>query len=152
MTTLEKLRELGLELPPVAAPVGAYVPAVRAGKLIFTAGQLPTREGKLLAEGKVPTDVPLEAASEAARQACLNALAAAAAEAGNLDAVARVVRLNVFVNSAPGFTDQAKVANGASELLGRLFGDAGRHSRCAVGVAELPLNAPIELDLIVEAR
>lgn len=152
MTTLEKLRELGLELPPVAAPVGAYVPAVRAGKLIFTAGQLPTRGGKLLAEGKVPTDVPLEAASEAARQACLNALAAAAAEAGDLDAVARVVRLNVFVNSAPGFTDQAKVANGASELLGGLFGDAGRHSRCAVGVAELPLNAPVELDLIVESR
>ena len=100
----------------------------------------------------MPTDVPLEAASEAARQACLNALAAAAAEAGNLDAVARVVRLNVFVNSAPGFTDQAKVANGASELLGWLFGDAGGHSRCAVGVAELPLNAPVELDLIVEVR
>lgn len=152
MTTLEKLRELGLELPPVAEPVGAYVPAARSGKFIFTAGQLPTRDGKLLAEGKVPTDVPLEAASGAARQACLNALAAAAAAAGGLDAIARIVRVNVSVNSAPGFTDQAKVANGASELLGWLFGDAGRHSRCAVGVAELPLNAPVELDLIVEAH
>ena len=152
MTTLEKLRELGLELPPVAAPVGAYVPAVRAGKLIFTAGQLPMREGKLLAAGKVPTEVPLEPAAQAARQACLNALAAAAAEAGSLEAITRVVRLNVFVNSAAGFTDQAKVANGASELLGQLFGDAGRHSRCAVGVAELPLNEPVELDLIVEVR
>ena len=148
MTLTEKLRALALELPEVVAPVGAYVPAVRCGKLVFTSGQLPTRNGQLFAEGQVPTDVALEAAQLAACQACLNALAAAAAEAGSLEAIARILRLNVFVNSARGFTDQAKVANGASELLGELF-ETG-HTRCAVGVAELPLNAPVELDLIVE--
>jgi enamine deaminase RidA (YjgF/YER057c/UK114 family) len=98
----------------------------------------------------VPADVPLEAAQAAAAQAVLNALAAAKTAAGSLEAIARVVRLNVFVNSSPGFTEQPKVANGASELLLKLFGDAGRHSRCAVGAAELPMNSPVELDLIVE--
>lgn len=152
MTIEEKLKELGLELPPAAKPVGAYVPAVRSGRLVFTAGQLPMSGGALVAEGKVPDDVSLHVAQSAARQAVLNALAAVAAEAGSLDAVARVVRLNVFVQSGAGFADQAKVANGASELLVTLFGDAGRHTRCAVGAGQLPLNAPVEVDLIVEVK
>jgi len=152
MTPQQRLRELGLELPAVPRAVGAYVPAVRTGDLIVTAGQLPTRDGGLIAAGKVPADISLDAASAAARQACLNALAAVSAEAGGLDAVARVVRLNVFVNSSPGFTDQAAVADGASELLVALFGDPGRHTRCALGAAELPLNAPVELDLTVQVK
>jgi len=147
-----RLKELGIDLPAAAKPVGAYVPAGRAGGLVFTAGQIPTRDGQLTATGKVPADVPLAAARAAARQACLNALAAVRAEVGSLDAVARVVRLNVFVNSAAGFTDQAQVANGASELLVEVFGDAGRHTRCAIGAAELPLDAPVELDVVVETR
>ncbi len=150
MTAEARLKEQGIELPAPAAPVGAYVPAVRAGGLVLTAGQLPSIAGRLTATGKVPADVPVEAGQAAARQACLNALAALRAELGSLDAVARVVRLNVFVNSSPGFTEQAKVANGASELLAEVFGEAGRHTRCAIGAAELPLNAPVELDLIVE--
>ena len=145
-----RLVELGLSLPPAPAPIGAYVPAVRSGRLVFTAAQLPMKDGKLTAAGKVPADVPLEAAQAAAAQAVLNALAAAKTAAGSLDAIARVVRLNVFVNSSPGFTEQPKVANGASDLLVKLFGDAGRHTRCAVGAAELPMNSPVELDLIVE--
>ena len=150
MTITERLKELGFELPPPARPVGAYIPAVRTGNLVFTAGQLPIAGGELIAEGKVPADVPLELAQAAARQAVLNAISAAAEAAGHLDAISRVVRLNVFVNSAPGFTDQAKVADGASELLAAIFGDDGRHTRCAIGAAELPLNAPVELDLVVE--
>ena len=150
MSIEAKLATMGLELPPTAQPVGAYVPAVRTGNLIFTAGQLPLAAGKLLAAGKVPDDVSIETGQAAARQAVLNALAAIRSLIGSLDHVSRVVRVNVFVNSAGGFTDQAKVANGASELLLELFGDAGRHTRCAIGAAELPLNAPVELDLIVE--
>jgi enamine deaminase RidA (YjgF/YER057c/UK114 family) len=152
MTPEQKLRELALELPAPARPVGKYVPAVRAGQLVFTSGQIPTKDGKLIAAGKVPTEVSLEQAQAAARQAALNAVAAVRGELGTLDAVARIVRMNVYVNSAPGFTDQAKVANGASELLLEIFGDAGKHTRCAVGAAELPLNAPVELDLVVLAR
>ncbi len=152
MTPEERIETLGLQLPTPPKPVGSYVPAVRTGGLIVTAGQLPTQGGELLAEGKVPSDVPLEVAQAAAMQAALNGLAAVAGELGEagLSAVRRVVRLNVFVNSAAGFTDQAKVANGASDLLVGVFGDAGRHARCAVGVAELPLAAPVELDLTVE--
>ena len=152
MNVHEKLKAMGIQLPPTPKPVGSYVPAVRTGPLVYTSGQLPIREGALTCTGKVPSEVPLERAQAAAKQACLNALAAVCSAAGSLDAVARVVRLNVFVNSAEGFTDQAKVANGASELLTEVFGDAGRHTRCAVGAAELPLNAPVELDLIVEVR
>lgn len=152
MTPEERLKALGLELPAVAPPAGAYVPTVRTGNLLFTAGQLPLRDGKLIAAGKVPTDLPQDLAEAAAMQAVLNALAAVAQAAGpaGLAAVRRVVRMNVFVNSAPGFTAQPKVANAASDLLLALFGDAGRHTRCAVGAAELPLNAAIELDLVVE--
>ncbi len=150
MSAEAKLRELGFELPAAPEPVGAYVPAVRVGNLVFTSGQLPTKDGKLIAEGKVPEDVAVEAAQFAARQGCLNALAAVAAEAGGLDAITRIVRLNVFVNSTRGFTDQAKVANGASEMLEIVFKRG--HTRCAVGVAELPMDAPVELDMIVECK
>ena len=152
MTPEEKIRQLGLELPAAPEPVGAYVPAVRAAKMVSTSGQLPMREGKLIATGKVPADVPLETAQVAARQAVLNALAAVRGLTGSLDEVVRIVRANVFVNSAPGFTDQAQVANGASELLIGVFGEAGRHTRCAIGASALPLNAPVEIDLVVEVR
>ena len=150
MTPEQKLQSLGIELPPTASPVGAYVPAVRTGNLVLTAGQLPMKNGSLTAAGKVPADVSLEDAQLAARQALLNALSALRAEIGSLDNVSRVVRLNVLVNSTTGFTDQAKVANGASDLLLEVFGDAGRHTRTAVGAAELPLNAPVELDITAE--
>ena len=148
----EKLAELGIELPGVASPVGAYVPVVRTGQLVFTAGQLPLREGELIAAGKVPSDVSLEQAYAGARQAALNALAAIRQELGSLDKIAQVVRVTCFVNSAPGFTAQAKVADGASDLLAEIFGNGGLHTRCAIGAAELPLNAAVELDLIVEVR
>ncbi len=146
----DALHQAGLEVPPPPKPVGLYVPALRTGNLVFTSGQLPVAAGTLLATGKVPADVPLERAQQCARQAVLNALAAVEAAVGSLDAVRRVVRLNVFVNSAPGFHDQAKVANAASEILVRAFGESGAHTRCAIGAAELPLNAPVELDLVVE--
>jgi len=147
-----KLQQLGIQLPRPGRPVGAYVPAVRTGNLVFTAGQLPIRDGKLAATGKVPTDVSLDAARAAARIAALNALAAVRGEIGSLDNVVRVVRLNVFVNSSASFTGQAKVANGASDLLVEIFSEAGNHTRCAIGAAELPLNAPLELDLTVETQ
>ncbi len=141
---------MGLSLPPVPEPVGAYVPAVRTGNLVFTAGQIPTRDGQLIAEGRVPDDVAIEAARRAARQCVLNGLAAVLSVVPSLDDVIRIVRMNVYVASSPRFTDQAKVANEASEFLVDLFGRAGKHTRCAVGVASLPLNAPVELDLVVE--
>jgi len=145
-----RLAELGLELPAVAAPAGAYVPAVVTGNLVFTAGQLPFVDGALPATGKVGAAVTAEEAAALARQAALNALAAAADAIGSLDRVTRVVKAVVFVNSAPGFTAQPTVANGGSQLLGEVFGDAGRHARSAVGVAELPLDSPVELELILE--
>jgi len=150
MTPEQKLQSLGIELPPTASPVGAYVPAVRTGNLVLTAGQLPLKDDSLTTAGKVPADVSLQDAQLAARQALLNALAALRAKIGSLDNVSRIVRLNVLVNSTTGFTDQAKVANGASDLLLEVFGDAGRHTRTAVGAAELPLNAPVELDITAE--
>ena len=150
MSVEQRIKELGFELPPPPKPVGAYVQAARTGNLVYTAGQIPTRDGKLIVSGKVPTDVPLEEAQKAARQAALNGLAAIGSVLGSLDAIRRIVRINVFVNSAPGFTEHAKVANGASEFLVAVFGEAGKHSRCAIGAAELPLNAPVEIDFIVE--
>ena len=149
-TPTERLAELGLTLPGVAAPLAAYVPAVRVGDLVYTSGQLPGVEGKLIALGKVGSAVTSETAAECAGLATLNALAAVAAEAGGLDAVARVVKVVVFVASDPSFTGQAQVANGASQLLGDVFGGAGKHARSAVGVAVLPLDAPVELELVVE--
>ena len=150
MTPEDKLRDLGLELPPAPKPVGAYVPAVRTGNLVFVSGQLPIRGGELVARGHVSGEVPVELAMACARQACLNALAVLAAEVGDLSKVARIVRLTGHVSSDRGFTDQAKVLNAASELLVQVFGDAGRHSRAAIGAADLPLGAPVELEMIVE--
>ncbi len=144
-----RLLELGIELPEVVAPVAAYVPAVRTGNLVYTAGQLPMAGGKLAATGKVGADVSPEVCKSLARICALNALAAVDSLVG-IDAVSRVVKVVGFVASAPGFTGQPGVVNGASELLGEVFGDAGAHARSAVGVAELPLEAPVEVELIVE--
>ncbi|MFO8013305.1 MAG: RidA family protein [Phycisphaerae bacterium] len=152
MTPDENLNRLGLTLPPAPAPVGSYVPAVRTGNLVFVSGQLPMRDGELLATGKVGAEVSLEEAQACARQAALNALAVAAEAAGGLGAIARIVRLTGHVASAPGFTDQAAVMNAASDLVAEVFGDAGRHSRAALGAAGLPLGAPLELEMIVEVR
>ncbi len=144
-----RLGELGLTLPPVVAPVAAYVPAVRTGDLVFTSGQLPMVAGQLSAVGKVGAQVSPEQAKELARTCALNALAAVEALVG-LDAVVRIVKVVGFVASAPDFTGQPAVINGASELLGEVFGDSGRHARSAVGVACLPLDAPVEVELVVE--
>lgn len=146
-----RLAELGIDLPAVATPVAAYVPAVRTGNLVFTAGQLPFIAGQLPAQGKVGAEVTSQEATQYARVAVLNALAALAAELGSLDQVVRIVKLTGFVASAPQFTGQPAVINGASELLGEIFGDVGAHARSAVGVAVLPLDAPVEIELIVEA-
>lgn len=145
-----RLAELGLTLPGVAAPLAAYVPVVRLGDLVYTSGQLPTVDGRLVAVGKVGGEVSLEDAAQCARVAVLNGLAAVAEQAGSLDAVVRVVKVVVFVASTPDFTAQAQVANGASELLGEVFGAAGQHARSAVGMAVLPLDAPVEVELIVQ--
>jgi len=148
-TPEQRLAELGLSLPEVPAPVAAYVPALRSGAHVFTSGQLPLRSGELLTTGKVGAEVTPEEAAECARQCALNALAAVASLVP-LEQVTRVVKLVVFVASAPEFTGQPKVANGASELVGHVFGDAGRHARSAVGVAVLPLDAPVEVEMTVE--
>jgi enamine deaminase RidA (YjgF/YER057c/UK114 family) len=149
-TPEEKLAELGLEVPEVAAPVAAYVPAVRTGNHVYTSGQLPMRDGRLLQTGKVGGEVTADEAVACARQCGLNALAAIRAELGELSAVKRVVKVVAFVASTPDFTGQPQVANGVSELLGEVFGDAGRHARSAVGVPVLPLDAPVEVELLVE--
>ncbi len=147
-----RLTALGLELPQVVPPLAAYVPAVRSGMLIYTAGQLPMVDGQLVSAGKVGAEVGVAEAAALARTCALNALAAAASVAGGLDSIARVVKLTGFVASAPDFTGQPQVVNGASELLLEVFGDAGRHARSAVGTAVLPLDAPVEVELIVEVR
>lgn len=148
-TPLERLAELGVELPAVVAPLAAYVPAVRTGNLVYTSGQLPMVAGKLPQAGKVGAEVTAEEAKDLARTCALNALAAVHSLVG-VDSVVRVVKVVGFVASAPGFNGQPGVVNGASELLGDVFGDAGVHARSAVGVSELPLNAPVEVELIVE--
>lgn len=150
MTAEHRIADLGLKLPEPAAPVAAYVPTVRTGNLVFVSGQIPMADGKPVHLGKVGADVDIETATAAARQACLQALAAVKAEVGSLESIKRIVRVGVFVASAEGFTDQPKVANGASELLQEVFGEAGRHSRAAVGVAELPLGVCVEVELIAE--
>ena len=147
-----QLADLGLTLPAVAAPLAAYVPAVRVGELIYSSGQLPSVNGQLVATGKVGAEVSLDQGVECARVAALNALAAVAAEAGEIDAIAQVIKAVVFVASAPDFTGQPQVGNGASQLLGDVFPDAGGHARSAVGVAVLPLDAPVEVELIVRAQ
>ena len=148
----ERLAELGLTLPPVAVPVAAYVPAVRSGDLVYTSGQLPTVDGKLPAAGKVGDEVSATDAAGLARTCALNALAAAASAAGGLDQIRRIVKVTGFVASAPGFSGQPQVINGASELFIEVFGEDGKHARSAVGVAELPLNAPVEVELIAEVH
>ncbi|WP_369132459.1 RidA family protein [Modestobacter sp. I12A-02662] len=146
-----RLAELGVRLPPVATPVASYVPAVRSGQLVYTSGQLPFVDGGLRRTGKVGGSVDPEEAAADAKVCALNALAAVDELVG-LDAVARVVRVVGYVASAEGFGGQPRVVNGASEFLGRVFGDAGQHARSAVGVAELPMNAPVEVELVVELR
>lgn len=149
MTPTARLAELGIALPAVAAPAGAYVPARRSGSLVFTAGQVPFVDGALPATGKVGAEVDLDTAKDLARTCALNALAAVDALVG-LDAVTAVVKVVGFVASDPGFTGQPAVVNGASELLAEVFGEAGQHARSAVGVAVLPLDAPVEVEIVVE--
>ncbi|MGH3439796.1 MAG: RidA family protein [Sciscionella sp.] len=149
MSWSERLSQLGIELPSVATPVAAYVPAVRSGSQVFTSGQLPFAAGELVATGKVGAEVGPDEARRHAGTCALNALAAVHALVG-IDSVVRVVKVVGFVASAEGFTGQPSVVNGASELLGEIFGEAGAHARSAVGVAELPLGAPVEVEIIVE--
>lgn len=149
MTVTERLAELGIELPAVAPPLAAYVPAVRSGSFVYTSGQLPLVDGALVASGKVGADLDAEAAASLARTCALNALAAVHALVG-IDSVVRIVKVVGFVASAPDFTAQPAVVNGASNVLGEIFGEAGVHARSAVGVAVLPLDAPVEVELIVE--
>ncbi|MCD0450647.1 RidA family protein [Actinocorallia sp. API 0066] len=147
----QRLAELGLELPEVAKPLAAYVPALRTGSYVYTSGQLPFVKGELPATGKVGAEVTPERAAELAAACALNAVAALASQV-SLDDVVRIVKVVGYVASAPDFTGQPAVVNGASELLGKLFGEAGRHARSAVGVAVLPLDAPVELELVAEVR
>ncbi len=146
----DRLAELGLAVPPVPAPVAAYVPAVQSGSHVYTSGQLPMVAGALAATGKVGAEIDAEQAKSLAATCALNAIAAVKSVVGDLDRVVRVVKVVGYVASAPDFTGQPGVVNGASELLGTVFGDAGVHARSAVGVAVLPLNAPVEVDIVVE--
>jgi enamine deaminase RidA (YjgF/YER057c/UK114 family) len=152
MTAQERLAALGLVMPEVAAPLASYVPAVRTGNHVYTSGQLPMVEGKLMTTGKVGDEVSAEDAYSLARICALNALAAVASVSGGLPNIVRIIKVVGFVASAPDFTGQPKVINGASELLGEVFGTAGVHARSAVGVAVLPLDAPVEIELIAEVR
>ena len=152
MSPAERLAALGLTLPPVTAPVAAYVPAVQTGSYIYVSGQVPVADGKVAATGKVGAEVSTEDAAGLARICALNALAAAANVAGGLDNIGRIVKVVGFVASAPGFNGQPQVINGASDLLIEVLGEDGRHARSAVGVAELPLNVPVEVELIAEVR
>jgi enamine deaminase RidA (YjgF/YER057c/UK114 family) len=148
-TPAARLAALGIELPKLAAPIGAYAPYVIDGRLLFIAGQLPTKDGKLVATGKVGAEVSLAVAQAAARQSAINILAAAqAAVGGDLGRIAACLKLTGFVACDPGFTDHPQVINPASELMGQVFGEAGRHARAAVGVASLPLGAPVEIDAV----
>jgi enamine deaminase RidA (YjgF/YER057c/UK114 family) len=146
----DRLGELGLTLPEVVSPLASYVPALRVGDLVWTSGQLPMVDGALAATGKVGAEVEPDAAAGLARTCALNALAAIKAEVGDLDVVTRVIKVVGYVASAPDFTGQPAVINGASQLLGEVFGDTGRHARSAVGVAVLPLDAPVEVELVVQ--
>jgi enamine deaminase RidA (YjgF/YER057c/UK114 family) len=145
-----RLEELKIVLPTPPAPVAAYIPAVRTGDLVFVSGQLPMSSGSLTVTGKVPSQVAIEAATEGARLCVLNSLAILKATIGNLSKLKRVVRIGVFVQCDPTFTEQALVANGASELLQRIFGDMGRHARTTIGVPALPLNAAVEVEAVYE--
>jgi enamine deaminase RidA (YjgF/YER057c/UK114 family) len=153
MDIAQKLADLGLALPAPPKPIASYLPAVRTGNLLVISGQLPLRDGKLLATGRVPSTVSLESAQQAAAQCVVNGLAILAAEiSGDFSRLLRVVRIGVFVQSDDNFFDQAKVANGASDLLQQIFGEPGRHARASVGVNALPLNAPVEIEFLFEIR
>lgn len=145
----DRLAELGIELPPPAAPVASYVPVKIAGELAFVAGQVPIEDGQLLSTGRLGAELSVEHGQAAARRCVLQGLAALRESLGSLDRIREIVKLDVFVASAPGFTDQPKVANGASDVLAEIFGEEGRHARAAVGVAELPLGASVEVAMIV---
>jgi len=148
----QNLRELGLTLPPAPKPLASYVPAKQIGNLVFTSGQLPLTQEGLLYPGKVGIEVSLEQAGEAVKLACLNALATVASATGNLDSIVSIVKVGVYVASSVDFTEQHKVANFASELLVKIFGEKGKHTRFAVGVSSLPLNSCVELELIAEVK
>jgi len=146
----EKVRQLGIKIPEAAKPLAAYIPALQVGNLVMTSGQVPISEGAIKFQGKVGKELSEEAGKEAAKPCALNCLGAIKSAIGSLDNIKRVVKLTVFVNSAVGFTAQPKVANGASELVVEIFGEAGKHTRSAVGVSELPLNSAVEIEMIVE--
>jgi enamine deaminase RidA (YjgF/YER057c/UK114 family) len=145
-----KLKEMGIEVPEAPKPLAAYIPVIKTGNLVMTAGQLPMQEGELKFKGKVGTDISVEEAQKAAEMCALNCLSVIKSEIGNLDSVKRIVKLTVFVNSADGFTGQPQVANGASEFIVEVFGETGKHVRAAVGVNELPIDAAVEIEMIVE--
>lgn len=146
----EKIKEIiGMELPLAPKPLAAYIPALQTGNLVYTSGQLPMKNGKLIAEGKINVDVTEDVAVECARQCAVNCLSAVKSVIGDIEKIEQVVKVVVFVNSSAGFTGQPKIANGASEFLVQVFGDKGKHARSAVGVSELPLNAPVEIEMIV---
>lgn len=148
----KKIESLGLELPEVPRPVASYIPAVHSGNYVFTSGQLPMIKGELKARGKIGSDLTVEQGYECAKVAALNCLAAVKSVLGELDRVRRIVRVTGFVNSAPGFEEQPKVINGASDLLVEIFGEKGKHSRLALGANELPLGSPVEVEMIVEVH
>ncbi len=150
MSADDRLRELGIELPPAAAPVASYVPVVVAGGLAFVAGQVPLEEGRALVTGRLGEDISVEDGAGWARRCALQALAALRAELGSLDRIRRIAKVTVFVASTADFTEQPKVANGASDVLAEVFGDAGRHARAAVSALSLPLGVPVEVELIAE--
>lgn len=152
MSFENKLNELGLTLPEVAKPIAAYVPAVRCGDYVYTSGQIPLQQGEVKYQGKLGQELSVDDGYQAAKICALNCLAAVKSVAGSLDNVEQVVKVVGFVNSAPGFTDQPKVVNGASELIGSIFGDAGKHSRSAVGVSELPVGVAVEVEMIVKLK
>ena len=148
----EKIKELGFEVPEAPKPLAAYVPALIVNDFVFTAGQIPSIKGELKFKGKVGKDISEEAGAKAAEICALNCLAAIKGVIGNLDKIDQVVKLTAFVNSAEGFTAQPKVANGASELIAKIFGENGKHARSAVGVNELPINAAVEIEMIVKLK
>ena len=151
MSAEVRIKELGIELPAIPPSAGLYVPCVRSGNLVFVSGQVPLRDGLPIGRGKVGAGYTAETAAPLARQCAIQALAIVRAELGSLDAVKRVVRVGGFVASAPGFTDQPRVINGASQLLIDVFGDAGRHARAAIGLVELPMGVPVEVEFVFEA-
>lgn len=152
MSIEQKLKEMGIVIPEPVKPLASYIPAVQVGKLVYTSGQIPMKDGKLLYTGKVGKEVTPEQANEAAKLCAINCLSAIKGVVGNLDKIDKVFKVVGFVNSAPGFNAQPKVINGASDFLGEVFGDAGKHARSAVGVSDLPIDAPVEVEVIVSLK